>query len=177
MTLKFRIIAIVFIVLLLVSSITFAQESRFADITSQGKVIAKFDTESLRYENDPYTKEILINVWIKTIPDQTTGEYILSNYLFNSKKRQSMLLSQFTYDEEGNSVSQTLNKYNYALWTPNVPETLVDQLYVETVKYTIGHQKKLIKQYKDMKRDGTESSIYDKFNSWLTDIGKLFSIN
>jgi len=177
MFVRFRIIAIVFILLILASSITFAQESRFEDITFQGKILAKLDTESIKYENDTYTKELLINVWIKTIPDQTTGEYTLCNYLFNPKKRQAMLLSQFSYDEDSNIISQTVNKYNYALWTPIVPETLTDQWYMETVKYTIKHHKDLIKQYKNRKSDNSENSIYDKFNSWLNDVGNMFSIN
>jgi hypothetical protein len=177
MFLKIRIIAISFTLLILANSITFAQESRFETVTFQGKVLAKLDTETIKYENDPYTKELIINVWIKTIPDQTTGEYTLCNYLFNPQNRQSMVLNQISYDEDSDVISQTSNKYNYSLWTPNIPETLIDQWYTETVKYTTKHHKELMKQYKDRKSDKNENTAYDKFNSWLNDVGHLFSIN
>jgi hypothetical protein len=177
MSLKIRIIAISFTVLILANSIAFAQESRFETITFQGKILAKLDTESIKYDNDPYTKELIINAWIKTIPDQTTGEYTLGNYLFNPKKRQFMVLNQITYDEDSNIIAQTTSKYNYSLWIPNIPETLIDQWCTETLKYTTNHRKELMKQYKDRKSDKNENTAYDKFNSWLNDVGNLFSIN
>lgn len=177
MFLKFRIIAISFTLLILANSIAFAQEPRFEDITVQEKVLVKLDTETIKYENDPYTKELLINVWLKTTPDQTTGEYTLYNYLFNPQKRQSMLLNQITYDEDSEIISQTSSKYNYSLWTPNIPESLNDQWYRETVKYTTKHHKELMKQYKDRKSDKNENTISDKFNSWLKDVGNLFRTN
>ncbi|WP_199884000.1 DEAD/DEAH box helicase family protein [Anaerosinus massiliensis] len=165
-------------VMLANSNTTFAENNRYIPISFEGKIVGEFDTDSIKYDNVESKKGLMINVWVKTIPDQYTGEYVIYNYLFNKNDREAMLLNQISYDDDGEIISKISNKPNASLWSIVVPATLVDQWYVETVKYADKNHKKLLKKYNNTRKsDKNENSVYDKFNSWMDDIGNLFSFN
>lgn len=140
--------------LLIGSSNTLAADAnRFADIRHKNTVIGQFDTETVRYKKDPYRNELLLDVWIKTLPDQDSGSYSLYHYLFRIKEREMMSLDQIQFSPSGKILSKLSNKYDPTLWTSIIPETDSENWYLTIADYTQANDKKLQEEYKKRMRD------------------------
>lgn len=167
----FKKIILLMVMLFLISPVS-AQEKRYENIIYQGKIVSTFDTETIHYEKDPYRDELLIDVWIKTIPDQYSGSYSLSHYYFRQQKREFMLIRQLEYNGDNQIIGDYSITYDPNLWSTIIPETVSDQWYITTLKYA----KENIKNRKEM-RKSNENHSYDKFNAWLYDVGNMFGGN
>lgn len=140
------------------AALTPSDPQRFLEIRQGNMVVGQFDTETLRYEKDCYRDELLINVWIKTVPETKSGEYSLNHYLFRLNERELMFLDQIQYDTDGKIVNKTSNTYDINLWTKIVPETVAEKWYSTILKYANDNDKKLKQQYKNRKKDYNEEN-------------------
>jgi hypothetical protein len=148
-------------VLLLNFSSTYAaavEPPRFREMRYENIELGQFDTETIKYTKDPYRNEFLLDVWIKTLPDQDNGSYSLTHYLFRLKDREMMLLEQIEYGSSGEILYQSLNKYNAALWTQIIPETLAEKWYSALLKYAQINDVTLRKEYKNNQKNHNEKN-------------------
>lgn len=123
---------------------------RFENIIYLDNPIAQFDKDTIKYVKDPYRDELLLDVWIKTIPD-AKGNYSMNRYWFRLKEREMMPVIECDYNAEGIVVSQKMHTYDVALWKPILPETMVEKWYTATLNYAHTNNKKLKRDLK--KRD------------------------
>ena len=149
-----RIRLLITVVLLLNSGCAFAASKphepppRFKEILQGSLTVGQFDTETLKYERDSYRNELVVNVWIKTKPDENNGRYSLNHYLFRVNEREYMLLDLIQYNNlVGNITYHKSNIYDMTLWTKIIPETEVENWYVPVLKYVQANDKKLKNQY------------------------------
>ena len=115
---------------------------RFENIMYLDNPIAQFDKDTIKYTKDPYRDELLLDVWIKTIPD-AKGNYNMNRYWFRLKEREMMPVIECTLDADGNVVSQKMHTYDVALWKPILPETMIEKWYSATLNYAHTNNKKL----------------------------------
>ncbi|CUH94988.1 putative secreted protein [Propionispora sp. 2/2-37] len=120
---------------------------RFEDIQSDGATIAQFDTETISYEKDPYSREVWISVWIKTSPDDYDQSYSLNHYLLRKDKREILVLDRIGYTGSGRILYQTANVYEPSLWDPVIPETTNEYYYTAVLRYAKANDKKLLQAY------------------------------
>lgn len=119
------------------------EPARFVPVEQGNTVIAQFDTQTLAYEKDPYRDELLVNVWLKTTPDNMLDTYQLQHYLFRMTKRQIMLIDQVDYSRSDGVLSRISKDYRPALWTAPLPEAMEESYYSAVLKYAQAHDKEL----------------------------------
>lgn len=120
---------------------------RFQDIIYDNATISQFDTQTLKYEKDPYRDEILLNVWIKTPIEPADQTYTLYNYLVKTNTREVMTINRIDFDASGRMLQNMSNKYNSALWTTVLPETLTEKWYTAVTAYAKKNNKRLQQEY------------------------------
>jgi hypothetical protein len=150
------------------------EPSRFQEMGNANTELGQFDTETIKYAKDPYRNELLLNVWIKSLPDQNSGSYDLTHYLFRLKDREMMLLEQIEYSSSGEVLYQTLNKYDATLWTQIIPETLQEKWYSSILKYAQINDATLHNKYKNSKKNHNEKNSNDPLVSF-SGIASLFN--
>ena len=123
-----------------------AADSRYENIVVGDNIVAQFDKETLRYEKDPYRDEQLLSAWIKVF---SFKGYSLNHYLFRLHDRKMLQLETIEYDENGQIISKTANKYNPACWTHILPETISETEYVSALKYSQNNNAQLQREYNE----------------------------
>lgn len=120
---------------------------RFAEVIAKNTTIAKFDTETFRYQKDTYRDELLLSVWIKTSPN-TDGSYSLNQYLLRQNEREIMLLEQIDFNAANQVTSSRSSKYDVKAWIKVIPETDTEKWYTAALKYAKTNNGKLKAAYK-----------------------------
>lgn len=120
---------------------------RFQDIIYDNVTISQFDTQTLKYEKDPYRDEILLNVWIKAPIDPSDQTYTLYNYLVRTNTREVMMSNRIDFDASGRMIQNMSNRYNPSLWTTVLPETPTEKWYTAVTAYAKKNSKRLQQEY------------------------------
>lgn len=120
---------------------------RFQDIVYDNVTISQFDTQTLKYEKDPYRDEILLNVWVKTPIDTFDQTYTLYNYLLRTNTREVMTINRIDFDASGRMIQNMSNRYNPSLWTTVLPETPTEKWYTAVTAYAKKNSKRLQQEY------------------------------
>lgn len=156
------------------AALSSSEKQRFVEIGQDSIAVGHFDIETLRYEKDCYRDELLLNVWIKTVPEPQSGEYSLNHYLFRLNERELMTLDQIQYNSSGKIMLKTSNTYDINLWTQIIPETVADKWYSSILKYAHDNDKKLKQQYKNRKKDCNEENTDNVFFAPFSSIFSVF---
>ena len=151
-----------------------SEPQRFEEMRHVDTTVGQFDTETLKYEKDCYSDELLLDVWIKTIPETNSGEYSLNHYLFRLNERELMSLDQIQYNSSGEKTYKISNTYDAKLWTQIIPETIADKWYSSILKYAHDNDKKLKQQYKNRKKAYNEKNTDNGFLAYFSGITPMF---
>jgi len=146
---KYKVILVTLLLLLVIESVVSAAPNRFQTIYYDQIPIGQFDTQTLKYEKEPYRNVILLNVWVKTPMHPIDKTYTLYNYLYSTKTQEMVVLDQIDFDLNGQIINKISNQYNPSLWDKILPETLAERRYLAVSEYAKINAKKLQKEYNE----------------------------
>ncbi len=107
---------------------------RFQVIAATERTNVTLDTQTIRYVQDPYREEKLVDAWVKTI-DRDTGGYNLSRYYFRTSERQAQLITSMDFDSDGNVLATERNSYAVKGFKDVIPETPEEKSYNAALQY------------------------------------------
>lgn len=121
---------------------------RYQTIVTRDLTAYSLDTSTVRYVQDPYRDELLLEAWIKSSDsDAVTARY--QRYLFRQKERQLQLMASGEYDSQTAApIELSLQRYHVSRWQDIAPESIQELLYAAVINYAETNKESLLKKWK-----------------------------